>query len=308
MRHSRLKGGSWHDSGAGDHCKDLADALRRIPGLRALRRGFISEYTVDSASWEPAVLVSRLQVPAGESAENPDDWPAEVADEWTDSDYALAEWAPQLPWVPLWATVNGIRVSGIDMGRYVQPVLADEDTEQLVPIRVIARSSSHSESSGSGVSWTGGNTLSLLAPGLGYSHSWGDSTESDDCPDQFLDLPDRPAQLGRRLAEWVIDTHIEVAAALALESLDVDGTLDDEERRAWKKALAEVPLSLDVQTDADVLKPLRKNLALLSDLYRRTRDSLAWPGSDEGRVLAESLSDGPVNGAVSRLASGDWGP
>jgi len=204
--------------------------------------------------------------------------------------------------------VNGIRVSGIDMGRYVQPVLADEDTEQLVPIRVIARSSSHSESSGSGVSWTGGNTLSLLAPGLGYSHSWGDSTESDDCPDQFLDLPDRPAQLGRRLAEWVIDTHIEVAAALALESLDVDGTLDDEERRAWKKALAEVPLSLDVQTDADVLKPLRENLALLSDLYRRTRDSLAWPGSDEGRMLGESLSDGPVNGAVSRLASGDWGP
>jgi hypothetical protein len=308
VRHSRLKGGSWHDSGAGDHCKDLADALRRIPGLRALQRGSISEYTVDNASWEPAVLVSRLQIPVGESAENPDDWPAEVADEWTDSDYALAEWAPQLPWVPLWATVNGIRVSGIDMGRYVQPVLADEDTEQLVPIRVIARSSSHSESSGSGVSWTGGNTLSLLAPGLGYSHSWGDSTESDDCPDQFLDLPDRPAQLGRRLAEWVIDTHIEVAAALALESLDVDGTLDDEERRAWKKALAEVPLSLDVQTDADVLKPLRENLALLSDLYRRTRDSLAWPGSDEGRMLAESLSDGPVNGAVSRLASGDWGP
>ena len=23
VRHSRLKGGSWHDSGAGDHCKDL---------------------------------------------------------------------------------------------------------------------------------------------------------------------------------------------------------------------------------------------------------------------------------------------
>jgi hypothetical protein len=308
VRHSRLKGGSWHDSGAGDHCKDLADALRRIPGLGALQQGFISEYTVDNTGWEPAVLVSRLQIPAGESAEDPDDWPGEIADEWTDSDYALADWAPQLPWVPRWATVNGIRVSGIDVGRYVQPVLAEEDQEQLVPIRVIARSSSHSESCGTGVSWTGGNTLSLLAPGLGYSHSWGDSTESDDCPDQFLDLPDRPAQLGRRLAEWVIDTHIEVAAALALESLDVDGTLDDEERRGWKKALAEAPISLDVQVGANVLKPLRQNLALLSDLYRRTRDSLAWPGSDEGQVLAESLGDGPVNGAVSRLASGDWGP
>jgi hypothetical protein len=309
VRHSRLKGGSWHDSGAGDRCQDLADALRCIPGLGALQRGFISEYTVDSASWQPAVLVSRLQIPAGESAENPDDWPAEVADEWADRDDALAEWAPQLPWVPRWATVNGIRVSGIDVGRYVQPVLVDENKEQLVPIRVIARSSSHSESCGTGViSWAGGNTLSLLAPGLGYSHPWGDSTESDDCADQFLALPDRPAQLGRRLAEWVIDTHTEVAAALALEPLDIDGTLDDEERRGWKKAIAEVPLSLDVQTDADVLKPLRENLALLSDLYRRTRDSLAWPGSDDGRVLAQSLGDGPVNGAVSRLASGDWGP
>jgi hypothetical protein len=36
--------------------------------------------------------------------------------------------------------------------------------------------------------------------------------------------------LGHRLAEWVIDTHSEVAAALALQPPDVDGTLDDEER------------------------------------------------------------------------------
>jgi hypothetical protein len=306
VRHSRLKAGSWHDSGAGDHCQDLADALRRIPGLRTLQRGVISEYTIESL--EPAVLVAMLLIPAGESAENPDDWPADVADQWTDSDYALEEWAPQVSWVPRWATVNDIRVSGIDMGRHVQPVLADEDQQQLVPIRVIARGSSHSESCGAGLSWAGGNTLSLLAPGLGYTQAWGDSAESDDYPDPFLELPEGPAQLGRRLAEWVIDTHCEVAAALALEPLDVDGTLDDKERRGWKKALAEVPLSLDIQVDADVLKPLRGNLTLLSDLYRRTRDSLAWPGSDEGRMLAESLGDGPVNGAVSRLASGDWGP
>jgi hypothetical protein len=48
-----------------------------------------------------------------------------------------------------------------------------------------------------------------------------------------------------------------VAAALALEPLDVDGRLDDEVRRAWKKALAGVPLSLEVQVGADVLTPLR---------------------------------------------------
>jgi hypothetical protein len=99
-----------------------------------------------------------------------------------------------------------------------------------------------------------------------------------------------------------------VAAARALEPFDVDGRLDDEERRAWKKALADVRLSLDAGVGAGVLTPLRETLARLSDLYRRTRDSLAWPGSDEGRVLAQSLGDGPVDGAVSRLASGDWGP
>ena len=306
VRHSRLKGGSWHDSGAGDHCRDLADALRRIPGLRTLQRGFISEYTIESL--EPAVLVTMLQIPAGESAENPDDWPADVADQWTDSDFALEEWAPQLSWVPRWATVNGVRVSGIDVGRYVQPVLADEDQQQLVPIRVIARSSGHSESCGTGVSWTAGNTLSLLAPGLGYTQAWGDSADSDDYSGPFLELPEGPPQLGRRLAEWVIDTHGEVAAALALEPLDPDGALDDEERRAWEKALAAVPLSFELQVDAAALKPLRVNLALLSDLYLRTRGALARPAGADGRMLAESLGDGPVNGAISRLASGDWGP
>jgi len=89
---------------------------------------------------------------------------------------------------------------------------------------------------------------------------------------------------------------------------DVDGTLENEERRAWEKALAEVTLSFDVQVDADVRKPLRENLALLSELYRRTRDSLARPRGGEGPLLAESLGDGPVNGAVGRLAAGDWGP
>lgn len=307
VRHSRLKGGSWHDSGAGDHCQDLGDALRRIPQLRTLRPGFISEYTVDSSILEPSVLVSMLQVPVGAPAENPEDWPAEVADEWTDSDFTLEEWAPALPWVPRWARINGIRVSAIDVG-HVQPVLADEAQEQLVPIRVIARSGWHSEPCGAPVSWAGGNTLSLLTPGLGYSRPWGDSADSDDYPDPFLDLPDSPARLGRTLAEWVIDSHSEVAAALALEPLDVDGTLENEERRAWEKALAEVTLSFDVQVDADVRKPLRENLALLSELYRRTRDSLARPCGDEGQLLAESLGDGPVNGAVGRLSSGDWGP
>ena len=83
VRRSRPDNGkSWHDTQAEERFIDLNDVLKRIPDLRTLRRGTISEYTVDSMVLEPPVFVSLLEIPPGEGPETAGQWPAEVADEW----------------------------------------------------------------------------------------------------------------------------------------------------------------------------------------------------------------------------------
>ncbi len=47
----------------------LAEALERIPELRTLSRGTISEYTVVTAAMDPPVLVSMLDASEGGGAE-----------------------------------------------------------------------------------------------------------------------------------------------------------------------------------------------------------------------------------------------
>lgn len=59
-----------------------------------------------------------------------------------------------------------------------------------MPIREIARSSWASESGGAPISWSGGNILSLLAPGLGYSYPWDDAALDQAGIYPFTDLPE----------------------------------------------------------------------------------------------------------------------
>jgi hypothetical protein len=51
-------GQPWQEIRAGTGFTDLAGALERIPELRTLSRGAISEYTVVTAAMDPPVLVS----------------------------------------------------------------------------------------------------------------------------------------------------------------------------------------------------------------------------------------------------------
>jgi len=308
VRRSRPDNGkSWHDTQAEERFIDLNDVLKRIPDLRTLRRGTISEYTVDSMVLEPPVFVSLLEIPPGEGPETAGQWPAEVADEWTDSDSALRDWQTSMDWVPRWARVNDLRISVIDMG-ILQPVLADEGEEQLVPIRQIARSIWHSESGGAPISWSGGNTLSLLAPGLGYNQPWEDSGETDDYVYPFPDLPEPPAEMGKAIAEWVVDTNSEVAAALALEPLDPDGVLEAAERQAWDEDLLQVTLSFEIDVADETQRSLRDALAGKGELYRRTRGALANPHDQDGQALAAALDHALDTGVIGRLTSGDWVP
>ncbi len=309
-RFSMDNGQPWREIRAGKGFMDLAEALKRIPELRTLSRGTISEYTVVTAAMDPPVLVSMLEASEEGGAEAVEDWPEEVARAWAESDSSLQDWQVEMDWVPRWARVNDVRVSVINMGTadspVLQPVLADEGDEQLVPIREIARSSWASESGGAPISWSGGNTLSLLAPGLSYSYPWDDAAEEQAGVYPFTVLPEAPEELGEALADWVIETDSEVAAALELEPLDPSGVIEDAERQAWIRRLDQVTVSFEIDVRADAQEALRESLARGSELYRRTRDGLASPCSPEGQALAAALDGALDDGNIGRLTSGQW--
>jgi hypothetical protein len=311
VRHFWLQNGdSWQHTTIGTGFTNLAEVLQHIPELRTLSRGAISEYTVDAAVMDPPVVVSMLEASGTGGAEVAGDWPDEVAAEWAESDSTIDEWewTRALDWVPRWARVNDLRVLVINLGSpddpVLRPVLVDEGDEELVPIRQIARSIWHSESAGAPISWTGGNTLNLLAPGLGHNIPFEDSAE--ECPDPFPYLPETPQEMGKELASWVIETDSEVAAALALEPLDPDSVTESAERQAWERRLAKVTISFKINVSADAQLSLRKNLASLSELYRRTRNGLADPHGRNGQALAAALDGALDDGVIGRLTSGQW--
>ena len=157
------------------------------------------------------------------------------------------------------------------------------------------------------MSWSGGNILSLLAPGLGYSYPWNDAAQDQPGIYPFTDLPEAPEELGEALADWVIETDSEVAAALELEPLDPSGVIEDAERRAWIRRLYQVTVSFEIDVKAEAQKALRESLARRSDLYRRTRDGLASPRSPEGQALAAALDGALDDGNIGRLTSGQSG-
>lgn len=251
-----------------------------------------------------------LEAPEEGGAEAVGDWPEEVAREWAESDSSLQDWQVALDWVPRWAQVNNVRVSVINMGTpespLLRPVLADEGEEQLVPIREIARSGWASESGGAPISWSGGNTLSLLAPGLGYGYAWGDTEEDQVGVYPFTDLPEAPEALGEALADWVTETESEVAAALKLEPLDPGGVIESAERQTWIRRQCHVTISFEVDVKAEAQQALRESLARRSELYRRTRDGLASPRSRDGQALAAALDGALDDGIVGQLISGEW--
>lgn len=310
VRHFRLDpGGLPHETEIVTDARGLANVLQRFPELRTLSKGAINEYQLDEGELEPPVLVSMLAVDMAGGPEAAEDWPDEVGHEWRESDAGLRDWIGELEWFPRWARINDTRVSAVATtpeGDIMQPVLADEGDEELVPIREIARSIWHSESGGAPISWTGGHTLSLLAPALGYSRPCADSCEMDQYGYPFLWLPEDPSELGVLLANWVIETESDVAAALALEPLDVDAQLNDAERQAWNERLVDVTVRFEVDVPEQARQSLRESLAEQSELYRRTQTALMYPRSRDGQALAAVFDAALDRGVIGLLTSGDW--
>ena len=107
--------------------------------------------------------------------------------------------------------------------------------------------------------------------------------------------------MGIVLADWVTDTESDVAAALALEPLDVDGELSDAERQTWDDRLGAVTVKFEMDVSEQARRSLRESLAERSELYRRTRADLMHPRSQDGQALAAALDTALDDGAVDGL-------
>ena len=129
--------------------------------------------------------------------------------------------------------VNELDISGIsDDGKCV-PVLADEDG--FVALDVQAESGTHAHPGVSMVGWDGGSDLVVLAPGLACSVPWGDELDSGDNQVSSLTSRSRARQkeIADAIANWLTNITFDFWAALVLEPLDPDGTLDDQGRDVW---------------------------------------------------------------------------
>jgi hypothetical protein len=134
-------------------------------------------------------------------------------------------------------------ISGILHNGSALPVLVDDGP---VAIRNIAETITYGFSS---PDWYGGNRLSLLAPGLGCNSPWGDERESPAHDYFVLDLPDARPQLDEALAQWIITVEYEFEAALVLEPLDRNGTLEREGRTSPVKRVCKPCIVKQAETE-----------------------------------------------------------
>ena len=152
---------------------DLLDAVRAVPALCQLRAGAISRYFLHTEASSAPALVSVLRAASGGGKETPEGWPPETAEFWQFSDEFLAEILPGLPWCPRWAAIDDQRLSTVNVGSPQRPllrrVLVDESDELPVKLGEIAQTNWSNESRGAPISWSGGNTLSVIAKDTGWA-------------------------------------------------------------------------------------------------------------------------------------------
>lgn len=272
----------------------LGDAVTGTPELHELHKGTVTFFDLDDeADLSAHDLAAFLDLCPDEGDDDLASWTeAELeACSWNFSE--TWPWAAKLPLIRRLATINGFEVCGIVHAGNCVPVLADKDG--FVPSYVPVTAGTRPRADVSLPGWDSGSILAVLAPGLTCSMPWG---EGDD--ELFVvDYPDQgpPEEIAAAIAGWLkIITH-DFWAALALEPLDPDGTLDDEGRAAWedgKHALVTPVL----RVPDDVRPPLRFALTGISESYARCAEARADPtGYVAQALLASSLSD---------LHSGGW--
>jgi hypothetical protein len=191
------------------------------------------------------------------------------------------------------ASVNELETSGISNAGKCIPVLADEDG--FVALDVPAESGTHAHPGVSMVGWDGGSDLVVLAPGLACSVPWGDELDSGDNGFFLVDYPERgtPEEIAAAIAGWLTNITFDFWAALVLEPLDPDRTLDDRGREAWadfKDGRLTVSPVLRIPEGIEPL--LRAELTRLSVSYARSAEARANPAGHVAQVMLASDQPG----------------
>jgi hypothetical protein len=287
-------------SALGSSYGSLEDAMRSVRELREARKGFINEYVLDRTKMAATEFVQLLDLEPDDGDENPDDWPADVANQWQWLRECMKRYGASM--LLRWAAINGddMWITGI-RGRTFTPLAIDEyEGGYPEPLEDIASCWWAVESTGAPVSWAGGYLLERVAPNLACSRPYNDEAElAEDGAYCFIGLPEQAGEFADVVAQWIIDQNAEVGAALSFEEFDPDETLDKGAEKEWRDATRDIEVGAQVYDREDVV---RESLERLSRLYVYTRDAIAHPASDLGqRLLAAYCS-----GSLEEVRSGSW--
>ena len=124
----------------------------------------------------------------------------------------------------------------------------------------------------------------------------------DDVDDPAIEaFPSDDDGRARFLAHWC-DIYAPLAA-LTLEPLDPDGTLSDDVRTMWERAIATAPSYVTLHVD-EPLRGLTRDVFATDPVYARAKVALAHPATEDGKLLlraVEFLEVGP-----NEFCSGRW--
>jgi hypothetical protein len=279
---------------AESHSADPAAAFAANPGLRTVRAGTISEYTL-SPSLPAAKVMGWIRLATSSSKDAPGRRCSdEQAREWLDEDATVSQILDGTPHVLPWCRIDRLRVAAVRPGRRWAPVLIDMDEQEVVSGREFARFTWFSESGGAPVSWDGGNSLALVGDALIQVRQWGDMGSAM----TWRAVPRQPSGLADLVASWVTQVGGVLAAALMLEPLSPFAD--------WDEMFEEVTFDLWFDLDDSTMAKVRRRLATTSSSYRAVRKALAQPRSAVGKRLASALRDAQESGVTGELMWGGW--
>jgi hypothetical protein len=291
VQQARSGDGSWREAG---WFPTIRDAMAGTPELHKLHTGTVTFFDLnDETDLSEHDLAAFLDLCPDEGDDDLAAWTEAELDACSPNSFRIWPWAAELPLIRRLATINDYQVCGILHAGNCVPVLANEDW--LVPRYVPVTAGTRPRSGVSLPGWDSGSILAVLAPGLACSKHWG---EGDDAV-FLVDYPDQgpPEEIAAAIAGWLTSITHDFWAALALEPLDPDGTLDDEGRAAWEDG-EHAMVGPILRVPDDVRPLLRVALTGISESYARCAEARADPtGYVAQALLASSLPD---------LHSGDW--
>lgn len=303
-RHSQeARGAGWTTDTEGLAALGADTWLSDLTDLLALSGHVITHIATGPDGPSPTTVLTQLRVDGQADAT---EWDGEEITEQLAEDADIADLAEGLAWSPVWAYLDGQRITGIaietDAGSDVEPVAIDLWTPALISLRPIATSSWFSEGGGALVSWDGGTRLAQITRTLGIDEQWGDLGSEV----TIFRLPATVTELADRIVTWILDRENEVAAALALEELDPDGRLSQAERDQWTELIDAVTADVTLGVEQPVIELVRHHMTQ-DVLYARVKRALEDPAGASGRDLRQVLTVLAASGVVGDLLRGNWG-